>query len=369
MLTHANMVAAATSITTYLENVEDDIILNVLPLSFDYGLYQVLMGIKVGATVVLERSFTYPHAVMSKVVEERVTGLPLVPTMSAILLQMDLAAYDLSHLRYVTNTGAALPTEHISGLREKLPHVRIFSMYGLTECKRVAYLPPEEIDRRPSSVGKAMPNVEVYVADDRGQPMGPGEVGELMVRGSNVMKGYWELPEETRRVLKPGRLPNETVLATGDLFRMDEEGYLYFVGRKDDIIKSRGEKVSPKEVENVLYRHPRIAEAAVVGVFDEILGQAVVAVIAPKDGCELAEKDVLRHCTKHLEDFMVPQSVHIRPALPKTPNGKIDKKNLASLVLGQTKDVEMTPQPSGTTAGFAACGPTVAGYTDCGTVS
>jgi acyl-CoA synthetase (AMP-forming)/AMP-acid ligase II len=213
-----------------------------------------------------------------------------------------------------------------------------------------------------------MPNVEVYLADDLGQPMGPGEIGELMVRGSNVMRGYWELPDETHRVLKPGRLPNETVLATGDLFRMDEDGFLYFVGRKDDIIKSRGEKVSPKEVENVLYRHPRTAEAAVVGVPDEILGQAIVAVVAPKDGCELTEKEVLRHCTKHLEDFMVPQSVHIRPALPKTPNGKIDKKNLASLVLGQTKHVELTRQTSGTTGGFPTCGLTAMGCTDCGPV-
>ena len=328
ILTHLNMVAAATSITTYLENTPDDVILNVLPLSFDYGLYQVLMGLKVGGTVVLERSFAYPQAVLQKLIEEKVTGFPLVPTMSAILLQMDLRKYDFPHLRYVTNTGAALPTEHIVRLRRLFPKVKIYSMYGLTECKRVSYLPPDQIDARPGSVGKGMPNEEVYLVDDDGRRLGPGVVGQLVVRGSNVMKGYWELPEETDRVLRPGPLPGEKVLYTGDLFRMDEEGYLYFVGRKDDIIKSRGEKVSPKEVENVLYAHPEIAEAAVVGVPDEILGQAIKAVVSRKNGSRLTEQDVLRHCARRLEDFMVPQSVEFRAVLPKTGNGKIDKRGL-----------------------------------------
>ncbi len=331
MLTHLNMVSAATSITTYLKNTPDDIILNVLPLSFDYGLYQVLMGLKIGGTVVLERSFTYPHAVMQKLVEEKVTGFPVVPTISAILLQMDLHKYDLSRLRYVTNTGAALPTEHILKLRELLPHVEVYSMYGLTECKRVSYLPPDQIDKRPTSVGKGVPNEEVYVVDGEGRRVGPGEVGELVVRGSNVMKGYWELPEDTDRVLRPGPLPGEKVLYTGDLFRADEEGYLYFVGRKDDIIKSRGEKVSPKEVENVLYSHPHVAEAAVVGVPDPILGQAIKAVIAPKSGFRLTGQEVLRHCANHLEDLMVPKVIEIRAALPKTSNGKIDKKELSGV--------------------------------------
>ena len=197
MLTHLNMVSAATSITTYLENTPDDIILNVLPLSFDYGLYQVLMAVKIGGTVVLERSFAYPQAVIRKLIEERVTGFPLVPTMSAILLQMDLSEIRLVQLRYITNTAAALPTEHILQLRKLFPHVRIYSMYGLTECKRVSYLPPEQLDLRPGSVGRGMPNEEVYVVDEQGSRVGPGVVGELVVRGANVMKGYWELPEET----------------------------------------------------------------------------------------------------------------------------------------------------------------------------
>jgi amino acid adenylation domain-containing protein len=334
MLTHLNMVSAATSITTYLENTPDDIVLSVLPLAFDYGLYQVLMAFKFGGTVVLERSFTYPHAVLEKVVREQVTGLPLVPTMAAILLQMDLSKYDLSRVRYVTNTAAALPTEHILQLRRLLPRARLFSMYGLTECKRVSYLPPEQLDKRPGSVGRGMPNEEVYLVDDQGRRLGHGASGELVVRGANVMKGYWELPEETDRMLRPGPLPGEKVLHTGDLFRTDEEGYLYFVGRKDDIIKSRGEKVSPREVENVLHRHPAIAEAAVIGVPDEILGQAIKAFVALKEGCELSAQEVIRYCVGQLEDFMVPKHVEILPSLPKSSNGKIDKRALKEEAVG-----------------------------------
>ncbi len=331
MLTHLNMVSASTSITTYLQNRPDDVILNVLPLSFDYGLYQVLMAFQFGGTVVLEPSFTYPHAVLQKLVAERVTGFPIVPTILAILLEMDLSRYDLSSLRYVTNTGAALPTEHIRRLRKLLPHVRIFSMYGLTECKRVSYLPPEEIDRRPDSVGIPMPNTEVFIVDEQGQPVPPGQVGELVVRGPNVMKGYWEAPELTAERLKPGPLPNEVVLYTGDLFRMDDEGFLYFVGRKDDMIKSRGEKVSPKEVEEVLCRLEGVSEAAVIGVPDPVLGQAVFAFVTLSDGASLDERQILAHCRRHLEDFMVPRKVQVVPSLPKSPNGKVDKKQLAEV--------------------------------------
>lgn len=328
MLTHHNMVAANRSITTYLRNTPDDIVLNVLPLSFDYGLYQWLMCCNYGGTLVLEKSFTYPHATLEKIVKEGVTGFPIVPTIVAILLQMDLSKYDLSKLRYFSNTGAAFPVEYIQKLRKLLPEVTIFSMFGLTECKRVSYLPPEEIDRRTGSVGKAMPNCETMILDEAGNELGPNEVGELVVRGSNVMKGYWEAPEQTAQRLKPGRIPHEMWLYTGDLFRTDDEGFLYWVGRKDDIIKSRGEKVSPREVEDVLHQHPLIAEAAVVGVTDPVLGQAVRAVIRLKSGAALTARDVQAHCRQYLEDFMVPQQVEIRDTLPKTPNGKIDKKLL-----------------------------------------
>lgn len=328
MLTHANFVAAISSIASYLENTADDVILNVLPLSFGYGLCQLFTAAKVGASLVLERSFAYPHSVLQRLVEHRATGFPLVPTMAAMLLQLDLGKYDFSRLRYITNAGAALPTEHIRKLRQLLPHVRLYSMYGLTECLRASYLPPEEIDRRPDSVGRGIPNQEAYVVDAEGRRAAPGVVGELVVRGSHVMQGYWNLPAETEQRLRPGPLPGQRVLYTGDLFRTDEEGFLYFVGRKDDIIKSRGEKVSPKEVENTLCQHPDVAEAAVVGVPDPILGQAVKAVVVLREGCAATERDLLRHCAARLEDFMVPKLVEIRGQLPRTPNGKIDKRAL-----------------------------------------
>lgn len=329
MLTHLNMVSATESVTAYLENSPDDVVINVLPLSFTYGLSQLLTTFWAGATLVLERSFAYPQAVLETMRREGVTGFALVPTMAAILLQADPSRLRLPTLRYFTNAAAALSVPQIRKLRELFPDVKIYSMYGLTECQRVSYLPPEQIDVRPGSVGKAIPNEEVYVADEDGRRLGPGVTGVLIVRGSNVMRGYWGLPEETDRVLKPGPVPGEKVLCTGDLFRMDEEGYLYFVGRGDDVIKTKGEKVSPREVEEVLYGLEAVAEAVVIGVPDEILGQALKAIITVRNGARLAEQDVLLHCARRLEDFMVPKFVEFRDTLPRSPNGKIARLELA----------------------------------------
>lgn len=330
MLTHLNMVAAATSITTYLENRPSDVILNVLPLSFDYGLYQVLMSVQVGATLVLERSFTYIHPILEAIARERITGFPIVPTIAALLLQLDLSKYDFSSLRYLTSTGATFPAAHIMAIRRQLPGVQIFSMYGLTECKRVSYLPPDDIDLRITSVGRGMPNQELYLIDADGRRL-PHGIGELVVRGSHVMKGYWEQPAETERVLRPGPFADECVLHTGDLFRMDEDGYLYFLGRRDDIIKSRGEKVSPREIEEVLHRLRGISEAAVTGVPDPVLGEAIKAAVVTLPGVLLTEQDVLAHCGRYLEDFMIPQIVQFCAELPRTAHGKRD---LSALRLG-----------------------------------
>lgn len=329
MMTHQNVVAAATSITTYLENTPDDVILNVLPIAFDYGLYQVLMAAKVGATLVLEKSFAFPYAILKTMETHGVTGLPLVPTMAAMLLQMkDLKPGILPALRYITNTAAALPPVFIERLRALFPHARLYSMYGLTECKRCTWLPPEELDRRPSSVGIAIPGTEAYVVREDGTRAAPGEEGELVIRGPHVMKGYWEDPVATARALRPGPFPWEPVLHTGDLFRADEDGFLYFVARKDDIIKSRGEKVSPKEVEDVLYALPGVREAAVVGVPDPVLGMAIKALVATAPDAHLTEQDILRHCARYLEDFMVPKQVEMREELPKTETGKISRRLL-----------------------------------------
>ena len=328
MLTHHNMVSAAESITTYLRNQSDDIVICLLPMSFDYGLYQWLMVNQFGGTLVLEQSFNYPMAVIKIIEKEGVTGLPVVPTIAAILKQYEEKGLRLPNIRYVTNTAAALSVAHIHTLQRLAPKGRIYSMYGLTECKRVAYLPPEDIDRKPTSVGKAMPNMEVFVIDADGKRVGPNTVGELVIRGPHVMRGYWEKPEVTAEWLKPGDLPGEMYLHSGDFFKTDEEGYLYFIGRKDDIIKTRGEKVSPREVENILYSMPGVLEVAVVGEDDPVLGQAVRAYLAIVEGTTYTPAQVVQYCVQRLESFMVPKKVTFLSSLPKTTSGKITKKNI-----------------------------------------
>jgi long-chain acyl-CoA synthetase len=330
MLSHLNMVSACTSVSTYLALNESDIIICVLPLAFDYGLYQLLMSVKVGATLVLERSFTFPIQVLDVMGRERVTVFPGVPTIFSMLMNLkDLEKYPLPHLRKITNTAAALSEEHIRRLRALFSKATLFSMYGLTECKRVTYLPPEQLDVRPTSVGRGMPNEEVWLVDDNGNRLPDGSTGELVIRGSNVMRGYWGKPDETAKRLKPGPIPGEMILYSGDLFRTDNEGWLYFVARRDDIIKSRGEKVSPREVENALYSFDGVLEAAVIGVDDAVLGQAVKAFVVTKAGYQLSERDVIRHCLGQLENFMAPKFVEFVAELPKTDTGKIKKTGLS----------------------------------------
>lgn len=330
MLSHLNMTSAATSISTYLGLRHDDIIFNVLPLAFDYGLYQVLMASRVAASVVLHRSLAFPIKILEAMARERVTVLPFVPTAFSMVLNLSsLKTFDLSSLRIVTNTAAALSEAHIRDIRAAFPQARLFSMYGLTECKRVTYLPPEQLDIRPMSVGRGMPNEEVWLVDENGRRLPNGSVGELVIRGSNVMRGYWNKPQQTAERLKPGEIPGEMVLYSGDIFRTDAEGYLYFVARKDDIIKSRGEKVSPREVENVLYRIESVLEAAVIGVPDPVLGEAVKAFLVLKPGHEITAREVIRFCLAHLESFMAPKYVEFLPQLPRTDTGKISKRGLS----------------------------------------
>lgn len=326
MMSHRNIDAASLSITTYLENTQDDIILCVLPLAFDYGLYQLLMAVRLGATLVLEKSFAFPAAIFEIMRREKVTGLPLVPTMAALILNMkDLEPGSFPTLRYISNTAAALPPAHIERLQTLLPGTTIFSMYGLTECKRCTYLPPSRLKDKPGSVGIAIPNTEAFVLGDDGQPVAPGEVGQLVIRGPHVMQGYWANPEATAKSLRPGPKPWEKVLYTGDLFYADAEGFLYFVGRTDDIIKTRGEKVAPKEVEAVLVACPGVVEVVVVGKPDPVLGHAIHAIVVKNDP-DLTERDVIRHCARSLEDFMVPKSVAFRDSLPKTDTGKVSRR-------------------------------------------
>jgi amino acid adenylation domain-containing protein len=329
MQTHQAMVFTVGSLIEYLRLSQDEKILCVLPLSFDYGLYQLLMAVTLGACLVLERSFTFLGEVLGRARDEHVTVFPGVPTIFATLLAAhQRAALCFPSVTRLTNTAAALPDEFTPQLREIFPNALIYRMYGLTECKRVSYLDPELIDAKPGSVGKAIPGTEVYLLSAEGTPVAPGEVGILYVRGPHVMAGYWNRPDLTAEMLKPGKLPGERVLCTHDLFRMDDEGHLYFVGRTDDIIKTRGEKVSPVEVENALHRIPGVREAAVVGVPDELLGLAIRAYVVADPSAALTVQSLRADSAAFLEPYMVPTQVILCASLPRSPNGKVNKRQL-----------------------------------------
>ena len=327
MMAHTNVDFASGAIAGYLENSARDVVLCVLPLSFTYGLYQLLVAMRVGATLVLEKSFAFPHTVLERARAEGVTGLPLVPTMAAMILSMS-EPVPLPMLRYITSAAASLPPAHIAALLKRFPGVQLYSMYGLTECARATYLPPEELAHRPTSVGKAITGTEAFVADESGRPVAPGTIGELVVGGAHVMCGYWQDEKATAAVLRPGRRPGERRLLTGDLFRTDADGFLHFVARKDDIIKIRGEKVAPRRVEEALHTCPGIVEAMVLGRPDPLLGSVLHAVAVRSDPA-LTERDVIGHCARLLPDVMVPKTIEFREKLPKTASGKVLRRRAA----------------------------------------
>ena len=322
MLSHRNLTFAAQSITSYLYNTAMDVILSVLPLSFTYGLGQVTTAFYAGATLVLEPSFIYPRAVLDTMRRERITGFPIVPTMATLLLQQDLRMHRLPHLRYITNAAAALPLAKTRKLRAAFPRAELFLMYGQTECQRASYLPPELVDQHPDSVGIPIPGTSADVVD-----------GELLVRGPHVMSGYWNDEALTSKVLGRDRLTGDAVLHTGDLFRTDANGLLYFVERRDDMIKVRGEKVAPRYIEEVIARLRGVSEVSVYGVPDDLCGEAVVASVRPADGSALTADEVRRHCLAHLEPFMVPKVVDIRSTLPTSANGKVSRRALRLLTM------------------------------------
>ncbi len=330
MHTHGSLRAAASSIATYLELTPDDVLLGALPLAFGYGLFQVIVGVAIGGTVVLERGFTFPAHVLSRIAKERVTCVAGVPSAFALFGALQPSAEPHgSSVRIVTNAAAALTVRHVEIIRRFFPEARLFSMYGQTECIRGTYLPPDALESRPTSIGIPIPNSEAWLVDEHDRPVGPGRIGQLVIRGPHLMRGYWERPTETAAKLRPGPLPGEVVLYTGDLARVDDDGYFHFVSRMDDIIKSRGEKVSPKEVECAIAELPGVREVAVIGVADEVLGQAIKAFVVVEDGAVVSARDVQRHCQTRLENYMVPKHVVFVPDLPKTSTGKITKVGLA----------------------------------------
>jgi long-chain acyl-CoA synthetase len=327
MMSHEALVFTVGSIAEYLRIDSDDRILNILPFAFTYGLNQLLLTTRLGATLLLERSFAFPAKTLKRMREEEATVFPAVPTVFATILGIT-ARPSFPSVRRITNAAAGLPPTFHEGLREVFPNALLFRMYGQTECKRVCYLEPELVESKPTSVGRAIPGTEAFVLDDRGDPVEPGQVGVLHVRGPHIMMGYWRAPDLTAKVLRDGPYPGERMLCTRDHFTVDGDGLLYFVDRSDDIIKSRGEKVSSVEVENALHTIPGISQAAVIGVPDDILGEAVRAYVVPGEGMELSEQEIIRACRERLENFMVPRDVVIVQELPQTDSGKVRKKSL-----------------------------------------
>lgn len=332
MHSHQSMRFALESLVEYLKMNSEDRILCILPLAFGYGLYQLLMAAHTGATLVLERSFAYPALIFPLMEREQITVFPSVPTVYSTLLSADeKSPLRFPSVRILTNAAAALPASFNRRLQTIFPNADLYRMYGLTECKRVCYLEPGLINQKPGSVGKAIPGTETLLLDEKGQVVTPGQPGKLYVRGPHVMMGYWRQPLKTAQMLRFGPMLGERMLCTQDLFTADEDGCLFFVGRSDSMIKSRGEKVSPAEVEAVLYSLPGVREAAVLGLPDLILGQSVQAIVSLNEGADLDERTIRKLCAQRLEKHMVPSHVLLLPELPKIVNGKIDHQALAAL--------------------------------------
>lgn len=338
VLSHRNMMAGARSVASYLGNTPQDRLLAVLPLSFDYGLSQLTTAFSVGACAVLINHL-FPRDVLNAVVAERITGLAAVPPLWIQLAPLDWPA-DCT-LRYITNSGGAMQRPTLDALRKALPNAKPYLMYGLTEAFRSTYLPPEELDRRPDSMGKAIPNAEVMVLRPDGSECAAGEPGELVHRGALVSMGYWNDPARTAERFRPLRarhagLPlQELAVWSGDTVRRDEEGFLYFVSRSDEMIKTSGYRVSPSEVEDVIYAQEAVAEAAAIGVPHPALGQAIVVVAATREGKPMTAAELLAACKPRLPAYMLPQKiVMVEGTLPRNPNGKIDRKLLGTEYAG-----------------------------------
>lgn len=341
VLSHRNMVSGGKSVAQYLGNHADDSILAALPLSFDAGFSQLSTAFHVGARVVL-LNYLMPRDVLKALERERITGLTAVPPLWIQLSQLAWPAGITEHLRYIANTGGRMPLETLSKLRVALPKTKPFLMYGLTEAFRATYLPPEQADIRPDSIGKAIPNAEVLVLREDGSACAPNEPGELVQRGALVALGYWNDPEKTAERFKPlpqqapgrqsGLVLPEIAVFSGDTVRMDEEGYLYFIGRRDEMMKTSGYRVSPTEVEEILYATGLVGECVAFGVAHDTLGQAICVIATPPAGNTLDAGALLAECRARMPAYMVPARIDVREGpLPRNPNGKIDRKNLSSV--------------------------------------
>lgn len=333
LVSHENLIAGARIVARYLELQHDERILSVLPFSFDYGLNQLLTAVAVGATLVLQRSH-FTADIHRSLARHSITGLAGVPPLWIQLLgdRSPLSQQAVPQLRYITNSGGVFPIELVARCRRVLPATRLYLMYGLSEAFRSTYLPPDQLERRPGSMGRAIPETEIYVVDEHGRECAPGEEGELVHCGPTVALGYWRDPEATAARFRAhsfaSRDRTERVVYSGDLVRRDEEGYLYFVGRRDQQLKCQGFRVSPDEVEETIFASGLVAEVLVQGVPDPVSGQVIVAHVVPREAGGLAEEQLLRYCRGAMPSYMVPRAVRIHAALPRTPSGKLDRRGV-----------------------------------------
>jgi acyl-CoA ligase (AMP-forming) (exosortase A-associated) len=342
VLSHRNMMTGAKSVAQYLENKKDDVLLAVLPLSFDYGFSQLSTAFHVGASVVL-MDYLFPRDVVNLVAREHVTGLAAVPPIWIQLADVAWPDSVAGHLRYFTNSGGRMPRATLDKLRAALPTARPYLMYGLTEAFRATYLPPDDVDRRPDSIGKAIPNTEVMVVRPDGSPCEPDEPGELVQRGSLVALGYWNDPAKTAERFRPvpgqrSELPlTEMAVWSGDTVRKDADGYLYFVGRRDEMIKTSGYRVSPTEVEEIAYASGQVGDAVAVAAPHPALGEGIVLVASPPahdarpEDTEGRSERLLDYLRAQAPSYMLPQHVAWLEELPRNPNGKFDRPALAAL--------------------------------------
>ncbi len=332
VLSHRNMVCGAISVAEYLKNNNKDRILALLPFSFDYGFSQLTTTFLKGACAILF-DYLLPKDVLNLIDKHKITGLAGVPSLWSQL--SNLAWPENNQIRYITNSGGAMPKATLNKLTKQIPNSEIFLMYGLTEAFRSTYLPPDQIHVRPESIGKAIPNAHIDVLKDDGSLCGPNEHGELVHRGSLVSLGYWNDPEKTALRFKPyprqsdGLVQDEIAVWSGDTVKMDEEGYLYFVGRKDDMIKTSGYRVSPTEIEEEIYASGLVNDACAIGIPDPTIGQAIIIVATPKEEDNIPDQNsIISFCKQNLPNYMIPKKIIWEKSLPKNPNGKFDRKKI-----------------------------------------
>ena len=340
MLTHLNLIQGARSVGKYLKNTAEDSVISVLPFSFDYGLSQLTTMFLVGGTVVLQ-PIMMPSEIVKTIKQNDVTGFAAVPpTWVGIVRYLLDVPTELPKLRYITNSGGKIPVTILESMKKVFPGVNVYLMYGLTESFRSTYLPPELYDEKLGSMGRAIPNSEIFIVNSGKGICGPGEQGELVHRGSLISKGYWGKEESTAQKIRvcpelEHLIGDEKVVYSGDIVRIDEDGYYWFVSRADTLIKSTGFRISPQEVEEVVLKFNNVSEAVAFGVDDDMLGQAVHVAVATINGEPLDQSVFLKYCRENMPHYMIPKAVHHHAGqMPRTGSGKIDVPNVVSRFKG-----------------------------------